>query len=117
MTNERIGFLKTLKEIQCETCFKWYDKKYIKDKICSLCTRELQRLPKEIPPTKKIEYLKNIKLNNKKNQYSGLSKHDRAAFVLCSHCEWLREIDYLNLKIYCSMPHCQKQFEEGNENG
>lgn len=89
----------------------------MKDKICGLCTRELQRFPSEIPEKKKIEYLKNIKLNNRKNQYSGLSKHDRAAFVLCSHCEWLREIDYLNLKIYCSVPRCQKQFEEGNENG
>lgn len=107
-----MNFLKTLNEIQCETCFKWYREKYIKDRICGLCTKELYRLPNEMSANKKIEYLKNIKLNNRKNQYSGLSKSDKAAFVLCSHCEWLREIDYLNLKIYCSVPQCQKQFKE-----
>ena len=101
--------MRTLNEVQCKTCFKWYSKKYMKDKICGLCIKELQRLPNEISSKKKVEYLKNIKFNNQKNQYSGLSKLDKAAFVLCSNCEWLRNIDYMNLKIYCSMPQCQKQ--------
>lgn len=97
-----------LNEIQCDICLNWYEEKYIENKICRRCAKEIKQMPKEMSLESKIEYLKNAKLNKKPNKLSSLSKDDRATFFMCQNCEWLRKIDYTNLKIYCSKPTCKK---------
>lgn len=98
-----------LNEIQCGVCLNWYEEKYIENKICRRCTKEIKQMPKGMSLESKIEYLKNAKLNKKPNKLSILSKKDKAAFLMCKGCAWLRKIDYINLKIYCSMPKCKKR--------
>lgn len=69
-------------------------------------------MPEFIPTEYKEQYVKNVKLNNQVDKYSYLSKNDKAVFLRCLKCQWLREIDYLNLKIYCSQPKCLKRSDK-----
>lgn len=105
---------KNLIKQYCEICLNWYSKKAIKEKICKSCNKSIEKMPATMPLEAKIDCLKNIKLKNKPDKYGSLSKKDKAAFLMCSNCEWLREIDYINLKIYCSLPRCKQFFDRGD---
>lgn len=98
-----------MKEKQCEICLEWKETDKLKGDVCRTCITKLRQMPEFIPKEHKEQTLKNIKLNNQSDEYSHLSKNDKAVFLRCSKCQWLREIDYLNLKIYCSQPKCLKR--------
>lgn len=101
-----------MNEKQCEICLEWKDKDKFKGDVCQTCISKLRKMPEFIPKEYKEQTLKNVKLNNQSDQYSRLSEHDKAVFLRCLKCEWLRKIDYLNLKIYCSQPKCLKRSDE-----
>lgn len=98
-----------MEEKQYEMCLKRKQKSKFNSNICQTCIEKIHQTPKFIPLEYKKQCLKNAKLNNQSDKYSHLSKSDRAVFLCCLKCEWLREIDYLNLKIYCSRPKCVKR--------
>ncbi len=101
-----------MEENQCEICLRWKEKDKFEGKICKSCITRLRQMPRFIPMEYKEQQLKNVKLNNQIDRYSHLSKIDKAVFLRCSKCEWLRKIDYLNLKIYCSQPQCIKRSDK-----
>ena len=101
-----------MEEKQCEICLEWKDKDKFKGDVCRTCIAKLRQMPEFIPKEYKEQTLKNIKLNNQSDEYSHLLKSDKAVFLRCSKCEWLRKIDYLNLKIYCSQPKCLKRSDK-----
>lgn len=101
-----------MEEKQCEICLEWKEKSKFNGNICRTCIGKLRQMPEFIPKEYKEQHLKNIKLNNQVDKYSYLSKSDKAVLLRCSKCQWLRKIDYLNLKIYCSQPKCTKRGEK-----
>ena len=101
-----------MEEKQCEICLEWKETNKFHGNICRTCIEKLRQMPEFVPTEYKEQTLKNVKLNNQADQYSHLSRSDKAVFLRCLKCEWLREIDYLNLKIYCSQPKCIKRGDE-----
>lgn len=101
-----------MEEKQCEICLEWKEKSKFNGSVCRTCIAKLRKMPEFIPTEYKEQTLKNVKLNNQSDEYSHLLKSDKAVFLRLPKCEWLRKIDYLNLKIYCSQPKCLKRSDK-----
>ena len=100
--------IRPLKESQCELCFKWYSKKILKNGVCPECLEEMRLVPDSFSIEDKKDFIRNIKAHKKSNIFKYLTTNEKTQLQRCEKCEWLRNIDYLNLKIHCASPICKK---------
>ena len=100
--------VKSLKEKQCDICYKWCNKKILKGGICPECLEEMETIPNSFSIEEKKDFIKHFKNNKKKNIFRSLTQKDAERLKICRSCVWLRNIDYLKLKINCASPVCKK---------
>lgn len=100
--------IRPLKEKQCEVCYKWHNKSILKGNVCPKCLEEMETIPNTFSMEEKKDFLKYFKNSNKKNVFTNLTQNEIEQLKKCKSCVWLRNIDYLKLKINCASPICQK---------
>ena len=103
-----VNEVKKTREKECSICLAWFEEKEIVDGKCKGCREDIRNTPKGMTKEEKIDHITKIKQGLLENRYKKLYLSEKRKLELCSKCEWLRFIDYLNCKVYCGKPVCGK---------
>lgn len=102
--------MKKTREKECSICLAWFEEKEIVNGKCKCCREDIRNAPKSMTEEEKIDHITKIKQGLLENRYKKLYLSEKRKLELCSKCEWLRFIDYLNCKVHCGKPVCERWY-------